>query len=176
MVMKFVQEGHWNPMVDQTENAPIFTGLTQLVMVYALQADYRKRVRIWVLFGGHVWFNAMDAGAKPPSRVCFRHFNFHSSEGTGISSHSAHLRRSRSLNLIPSVRPQSSWPSLTISPLTLSIHLRLSQPRLQASSESKNLLQASMAKHHPDLIMCRKQPGIAIGRLCEKCDGKCVIC
>ena len=60
-----------------------------------------------------------------------------------------------------------------------------------------------MAKHHPDLIMCRKLPGIAIGRLCEKCacpprrlplarapcrvaaltasvrvsgDGKCVIC
>ena len=33
-----------------------------------------------------------------------------------------------------------------------------------------------MAKHHPDLIMCRKMPGIAIGRLCEKCDGKCVIC
>ena len=26
-----------------------------------------------------------------------------------------------------------------------------------------------MAKHHPDLIMCRKQPGVAIGRLCEKC-------
>ncbi len=35
---------------------------------------------------------------------------------------------------------------------------------------------SAMAKHHPDLIMCRKQPGIAIGRLCEKCDGKCVIC
>ena len=63
-----------------------------------------------------------------------------------------------------------------------------------------------MAKHHPDLIMCRKQPGIcappialhpcallpplaehhsclhpclygaAVGRLCEKCDGKCPIC
>ncbi|KAF6174093.1 hypothetical protein GIB67_020275 [Kingdonia uniflora] len=32
-----------------------------------------------------------------------------------------------------------------------------------------------MAKHHPDLIMCRKKPGIAIGRLCEKCDGN-VIC
>ena len=47
-----------------------------------------------------------------------------------------------------------------------------------------------MAKHHPDLIMCRKQPGVgeldlfiqevvlnifslchvAIGRLCEKCE------
>lgn len=25
-----------------------------------------------------------------------------------------------------------------------------------------------MAKHHADLIFCRKQPGIAIGRLCEK--------
>ncbi|KDO66922.1 hypothetical protein CISIN_1g037283mg [Citrus sinensis] len=25
-------------------------------------------------------------------------------------------------------------------------------------------------------LLCRKQPGIAIGRLCEKCDGKCVIC
>jgi PHD finger-like domain-containing protein 5A len=33
-----------------------------------------------------------------------------------------------------------------------------------------------MAKHHPDLIFCRKQPGIAIGKLCERCDGKCVIC
>lgn len=33
-----------------------------------------------------------------------------------------------------------------------------------------------MAKHHPDLIFCRKQSGVAIGRLCEKCDGKCVIC
>lgn len=29
---------------------------------------------------------------------------------------------------------------------------------------------------HPDLIQCRKQAGIAIGRMCEKCDGKCPIC
>jgi PHD finger-like domain-containing protein 5A len=43
-------------------------------------------------------------------------------------------------------------------------------------SLSCNLLHTIMAKHHPDLIFCRKQPGIAIGRLCEKCDGKCVIC
>ncbi len=28
----------------------------------------------------------------------------------------------------------------------------------------------------PDLIMCRKLAGISVGRLCEKCDGKCVIC
>ncbi|ORY84816.1 PHF5-like protein [Protomyces lactucae-debilis] len=33
-----------------------------------------------------------------------------------------------------------------------------------------------MSKHHPDLVMCKKQPGIALGRLCAKCDGKCVVC
>lgn len=24
--------------------------------------------------------------------------------------------------------------------------------------------------------MCRKQPGISIGRVCDKCDGKCPVC
>jgi len=33
-----------------------------------------------------------------------------------------------------------------------------------------------MSRHHPDLVLCRKQPGTAIGRLCEKCNGKCPIC
>ncbi|CAI7661781.1 unnamed protein product [Penicillium pancosmium] len=46
-----------------------------------------------------------------------------------------------------------------------------------------------MSRHHPDLVMCRKQPGISIGRLCDKCDvricdecafgnyqNKCVVC
>jgi PHD finger-like domain-containing protein 5A len=33
-----------------------------------------------------------------------------------------------------------------------------------------------MAKHQTDLVFCRKQPGISIGRLCEKHDGICVIC
>ncbi|CAD6913306.1 unnamed protein product [Tilletia controversa] len=33
-----------------------------------------------------------------------------------------------------------------------------------------------MSKHQPSLQLCRKLPGIAIGRLCEKCDGKCPIC
>lgn len=32
------------------------------------------------------------------------------------------------------------------------------------------------AKHNADLILCRKQPGITIGRLCDKCDGRCPIC
>ncbi|KAJ1675390.1 hypothetical protein EV182_001362 [Spiromyces aspiralis] len=33
-----------------------------------------------------------------------------------------------------------------------------------------------MSKHHPDLVLCRKQPGIAIGKLCDKCDDKCPLC
>ncbi|KAJ2057102.1 kinesin-like nuclear fusion protein [Coemansia sp. S146] len=33
-----------------------------------------------------------------------------------------------------------------------------------------------MARHHRDLMFCRQLPGIAVGSLCEKCDGKCIIC
>lgn len=33
-----------------------------------------------------------------------------------------------------------------------------------------------MARHHRDLVFCRQMAGIATGSLCEKCDGKCVIC
>lgn len=33
-----------------------------------------------------------------------------------------------------------------------------------------------MSRHHPDLVMCHKQPGIAVGRVCDKCDGKCPVC
>ena len=33
-----------------------------------------------------------------------------------------------------------------------------------------------MAKHHPDLVLCRKQPGVAFGRVCARCEDKCVIC
>ena len=51
-----------------------------------------------------------------------------------------------------------------------------SPPRSSKASPAAFSETAAMAKHHPDLIMCRKQPGIAIGRLCEKCDGKCPVC
>jgi len=37
-------------------------------------------------------------------------------------------------------------------------------------------VEITMSRHHPDLVMCRKQSGIAIGRLCDKCDGKCPVC
>ena len=33
-----------------------------------------------------------------------------------------------------------------------------------------------MARHHADLVLCRKLPGVSVGRLCEKCNGRCVIC
>lgn len=33
-----------------------------------------------------------------------------------------------------------------------------------------------MSKHNSDLIMCRKQPGTSIGKLCAKDEGKCPIC
>lgn len=32
-----------------------------------------------------------------------------------------------------------------------------------------------MSKHHPDLVLCRKQPGTSIGMLCDECEGKCVV-
>ena len=34
----------------------------------------------------------------------------------------------------------------------------------------------TMSRHHPDLVMCRKQPGISLGRLCDKCEGKGPVC
>lgn len=33
-----------------------------------------------------------------------------------------------------------------------------------------------MSRHQHDLVMCMKQPGISIGKVCEKCDGKCPVC
>jgi PHD finger-like domain-containing protein 5A len=34
----------------------------------------------------------------------------------------------------------------------------------------------SHAKHHADLIMCRRQPGTHFGYLCHVCEGRCVLC
>lgn len=31
-------------------------------------------------------------------------------------------------------------------------------------------------KHHNDLVSCQKLNGNSIGKLCDRCDGKCVIC
>jgi PHD finger-like domain-containing protein 5A len=32
------------------------------------------------------------------------------------------------------------------------------------------------AKHHTDLVLCRKRPGIHIGLVCRRCEGRCPIC
>merc|ERR1712046_90028 len=32
------------------------------------------------------------------------------------------------------------------------------------------------ARHHLELVFCRRATGLGVGGLCEKCDGKCVIC
>jgi PHF5-like protein len=42
------------------------------------------------------------------------------------------------------------------------------------SPSERTLLTRSCS--YRDLVMCRKQAGIAIGRLCDKCDGKCPVC
>jgi PHD finger-like domain-containing protein 5A len=31
-------------------------------------------------------------------------------------------------------------------------------------------------KYYSDLVFCRKQAGITVGRLCEKCEGRCCLC
>lgn len=33
-----------------------------------------------------------------------------------------------------------------------------------------------MSRHQVDLVMCYKQPGTYVGKLCDKCDGRCPIC
>ncbi|KAI3643236.1 hypothetical protein MP228_010515 [Amoeboaphelidium protococcarum] len=32
------------------------------------------------------------------------------------------------------------------------------------------------ARYNPELVLCRKQTGISVGRLCARCEGKCVMC
>lgn len=33
-----------------------------------------------------------------------------------------------------------------------------------------------MSRHQADLILCYKQPGTSVGKLCDKCDERCPIC
>ena len=80
----------------------------------------------------------------------------------------------------PSTPPPVYLLVLVVIPDIIILSPILHHPSSSSFSPSKSILQYHlvfiMAKHHPDLVMCRKQPGIAIGRLCEKHDGKCVIC
>lgn len=47
LVMKFVQEGQRNPVVDQPKHTPVSTSSIQLLQVYALGIYHRKGVEIW---------------------------------------------------------------------------------------------------------------------------------
>lgn len=33
-----------------------------------------------------------------------------------------------------------------------------------------------MSKHHWDLVLCRKTISNVIAKVCEYCDGKCILC
>ncbi|SCU88342.1 LAMI_0D09736g1_1 [Lachancea mirantina] len=33
-----------------------------------------------------------------------------------------------------------------------------------------------MSRHQLDLVMCLKQPGTFIGKVCDRCDGRCPTC
>mmetsp|Transcript_34323 Transcript_34323/g.53590 ORF Transcript_34323/g.53590 Transcript_34323/m.53590 type:complete len:117 (+) Transcript_34323:40-390(+) len=33
-----------------------------------------------------------------------------------------------------------------------------------------------MSKHFSNIVLCRKRSGVALGRVCDRCDGKCVHC
>jgi PHD finger-like domain-containing protein 5A len=45
----------------------------------------------------------------------------------------------------------------------------------QAKAKSQPI-HPDMSRHRADLVMCLKLPGISVGRLCEKCDGRCPVC
>lgn len=64
--------------------------------------------------------------------------------------------------------------------LRSSFHRQCLANNVSPSSVSPSLPVAfgfdAILTHSSDLVMCRKQAGIAIGRLCDKCDGKCPVC
>lgn len=78
----------------------------------------------------------------------------------------------------PITIPSRHQLALLISPprtTSSTTHIYLHPTRLTCPTSPHHNLP-SMSRHHPDLVMCRKQAGIAIGRLCDKCDGKCPVC
>ena len=65
----------------------------------------------------------------------------------------------------------------TTSPLSRNVSPSPVSPVLLLPKTLQNLAnQPFLSLNNSDLVMCRKQPGIAIGRLCDKCDGKCPVC
>ncbi|GAC94934.1 hypothetical protein PHSY_002507 [Pseudozyma hubeiensis SY62] len=72
---------------------------------------------------------------------------------------------------------RSQCPSECAKPFIVDLRILLaSRVSKQPLTPLFNSSLCGAIRHHPDLILCRKLPGIAIGRLCEKDDGKCPIC
>ena len=94
---------------------------------------------------------------------------------TGLTNLGIHMSLSSHSNDPPSFPHSTLSPH---SPTSLSLHSPSNQSCLAiirkcsipTSARNPDLTAPS------DLVMCRKQPGIAIGRLCDKCDGKCPVC
>ena len=66
--------------------------------------------------------------------------------------------------------------SRTLLQLLLQLINHVSPPSVSLSFPQLPHLATFANISSSDLVMCRKQPGIAIGRLCDKCDGKCPVC
>lgn len=81
---------------------------------------------------------------------------------------SSHLNLTSHLHLICTLYDllAATVPAYIFSQINFSLGTQALQPHNPTA----------MSRHHPDLVMCRKQAGIAIGRLCDKCDGKCPVC
>uniref|UniRef100_A0AAV2LS58 PHD finger-like domain-containing protein 5A n=1 Tax=Knipowitschia caucasica TaxID=637954 RepID=A0AAV2LS58_KNICA len=55
--------------------------------------------------------------------------------------------------------------------------MQLVDPYAREQSDLRYTLDKAKVNFRPQQSAClTKQAGVAIGRLCEKCDGKCVIC
>ncbi|KAF9691661.1 hypothetical protein EKO04_010394 [Ascochyta lentis] len=69
------------------------------------------------------------------------------------------------------------YPVCPVRPTTCATGSSTLQPYLPTTqSLDSNTHPPCLAIIRNDLVMCRKQSGISIGRLCDKCDGKCPVC
>ena len=48
------------------------------------------------------------------------------------------------------------------------------RPACERLKQERRIIMAAI--HHSDLVMCRKLPGVNVGKLCDQCEGKCVVC
>lgn len=92
-------------------------------------------------------------------------------------------RSSHSRATLPSRALQTTEPTVFVSSPRLRTYQQAfapGPPSCRAITRTL-IVKSTISKRHKltaysDLVMCRKTAGIAIGRLCDKCDGKCPVC